>query len=40
MENEEASVMKIVVASDNHRDLTLLKRIVQLHSDADLFTCW
>jgi putative phosphoesterase len=37
MENEEASVMKIVVASDNHRDLTLLKRIVQLHSDADLF---
>ncbi len=29
--------MKIVVASDNHRDLTLLKRIVDLHPNADLF---
>lgn len=37
MENEECIIMKVIVASDNHHDLKLLKQIVDLHPDADLF---
>lgn len=29
--------MKIVIVSDSHKNLDILKRIAELHSDADLF---